>query len=312
MKLTNDGLTLWYGTPDAPAPFDDEVVPRQGTSVVVGVQPPNPTNAVLLRFRVDGGAVQTAPGREIRNDYDRKVQYFSAAFPPFPTGDLVEYSPMLTCAGRQVPPAHLADRFRSKFQLEPRDAPAPGQARPPTPTRAAPARAAARPSASNGQRHFGAGMEFVATVSLRFEPLQFIGENSWGMRVNLVICDATVVGKDFKGKMLEASADNMLVRRDGMGVVRMRAAIAIDDGAMLDVESGGYVDFGADGYRRAVSHALPDRSPVVVSPLIWTRHPKYAWLSRLQCIGVGETHLDACQARYDIYAATPQGVSAIA
>ena len=82
------------------------------------------------------------------------------------------------------------------------------------------------------------------------------------------------------------------------------------DGALLDVESGGYVDFGPDGYRRAVAHDLPDRSPLVVSPLLATRHAKYKWLSRIQCVGVGQTHLDAGQASYYVYAASPRNVSA--
>jgi hypothetical protein len=85
----------------------------------------------------------------------------------------------------------------------------------------------------------------------------------------------------------------------------MRAVIATDDGAMLDVESGGYVDFGADGYGRAVSHDLPDRSPIVISPLISTRHPRFSWLGRLQCVGVGQTHLNAGYSRYDVYAVQP-------
>jgi hypothetical protein len=287
VELTNEGLSLWYGTPDAPAPFDDEVMPRRGASLVLGVQPPNPTNAVLVRYRVNGGPVQTVPGREVGNDYDRGVQYFVVAFPAFPTGDLVEYSPLLTCAGRQVPPAHLADRFRSKFRLE-----AP-EARPALPVRAA---------TPDRQRHFDTALDFVGTVALQFDSPQFIGETPWGLRVNLVVREGTVAGNGLNGTLLEASSDNMLVRRDGMGVVRMRAAVATDDGAILDIESGGYVDFGADGYRRAVAHALPDRSPVVVSPLFSTRHPKYSWLGRLQCVGVGRTHLDAGQASYDVYA----------
>jgi hypothetical protein len=116
------------------------------------------------------------------------------------------------------------------------------------------------------------------------------------------------VGEGFTGSVKESSSDHLIVRRDGMGVVRIRAAFAMDDGGQLDVESGGYVDFGPDGYRRALAHDLPDRSPLVVSPLITTRHPRYAWLSRIQCIGVGHTHLDAGQASYRVYAVTPRNL----
>lgn len=118
MKLEHEGLTLWFGTPDAPAPFEGEVLPRDGVSLVVGVHPANPTNTVLVRFRRDGGFTETVPGREIRTDYARSYQYFSVAFPRLTRGDLIEYVPVLSCAGRQAPAPHRVDRFRSFFRLE--------------------------------------------------------------------------------------------------------------------------------------------------------------------------------------------------
>ena len=45
VQLAHDGLELWYGTPDAPAP-DGPTEDRQGVSVTVGVRPANPSNAV--------------------------------------------------------------------------------------------------------------------------------------------------------------------------------------------------------------------------------------------------------------------------
>jgi hypothetical protein len=51
---------------------------------------------------------------------------------------------------------------------------------------------------------------------------------------------------------------------------------------------------------------LPDRSPLVINPLISTRHPKYAWLSRVQCVGVGETHLAVGEASYHVYSTAVQ------
>jgi hypothetical protein len=258
------------------------------------VSPANPTNAVLVRYRVDGGIVQCAPGREIRVDYDRNSQYFAVTFPAFPTGDVVEYSPTLSCGGRQVPPAHVANRFPSRFRL------AAGEM---APTKVV------RHSNTNLQR-YGAALNFVANVQVQFDPPQFIGETPAGMRVNFFVREGSVEGDGVRGKVMQASSDHMIVRRDGMGIVRIRAAFALDDGAILDVESGGYVDFGADGYRRAVAHDLPDRSALVVSPLISTRHPKYKWLGRIQCIGVGQTHLDAGQAGYEVYAATPRSGTA--
>ncbi len=126
------------------------------------------------------------------------------------------------------------------------------------------------------------------------------------MRVDFIVKDGTVVGDAIRGKVTDGSSDHLIVRPDGMGVIRIRAAFALEDGGVLDVESGGYVDFGTDGYQRARAHNLPDCSPLVVSPLISTRHPKYRWLSRVQCIGVGQTHLDVGQASYHVYAVKPR------
>lgn len=119
MIATSDGLTIWYGTPEAPSPFDGEVVPRAGVSLVIGVHPASAANTVRVVYRVDRGFAQTLPGRELRTDYDRASQYFAVTFPRFVTGSRVDYSAILSCAGRQVPAPHLATRLRSYFLLEP-------------------------------------------------------------------------------------------------------------------------------------------------------------------------------------------------
>jgi hypothetical protein len=294
LNLTNDGLSLWYGTPDAQAPGDDGIVPRTGASLIVGARPASSTNSITVHYRVDGGHTKMVPGRALPTDYERQIQYFAVAFPPFHTGDLVEYTPILSCAGRQVPAPHIANRFLSQFRL------APKEALPPAPQ-------AARVAQPRGQR-YEPGLDFVASVHVEFDPPQFIGDTPTGMRVNFFVREGTVEGDGFHGKVVEYSSDHLIVRRDGMGVVRIRAAFQTQDGALLDVESGGYVDFGPAGYRMALAHHLPDRCPLVVNPLITTRHPKYKWLGGIQCIGVGETHLDANQACYHVYAATARNV----
>jgi Protein of unknown function (DUF3237) len=292
VNFSNDGLSLWYGTPDAPAPGDDGIVPRGGgTSLIVGVHPASPSNSIVVRYRVDGGAVRTVPGRELRTDYDRRAQYFAIAFPPIPTGEVVEFSVVLGCAGRQAPPPHVASRFPSRFRLGAEQRPAARATRP--------ARAAA------SQPRFDANLRFVLAVTLNFESPQFIGETAAGVRVNFFVRDGTAVGDGVAGRVLDGTSDHLVVRRDGIGVIHILGAIAMDDGGVLDIASSGYVDLGADGYRLALARNLPDRLPLVINPLLSTRHPRYRWLSRVQCVGVGQTHLNAAQASYSIYAATP-------
>lgn len=289
MNFSNDGLTLWYGTPDAPAPGDAGPVPRRGVSLTVGVHPANPSNTVLVTYRVDGGLARTVPGSLLRTDYERKNQYFIVRFPDLPSGTQVAYSVVAGCAGRQVPAHAVASQFPSSFTLAPA-APAP------------PAPPAAQPPA---ERRFKLDMRFVATVSVRFDDPQFVTDTADGMRVNFFVKEGSVRGDDVSGQVVPASSDHLLIRPDGIGVIRIDAAFVMEGGGVLDIQSGGYVDFGRSAYEAARRHKLPDRNPLVVTPLIATRHPRYRWLSRVQCIGVGETHLDDGKASYHVYAVVP-------
>jgi hypothetical protein len=299
VNFSNDGLTLWYGTPDAPAPGDAGVVPRRGAALIVGVHPASPTHTLVVRYRVDGGAEQTVAGRELRVDHGRQAQYFGVTFPELREGATVEYVPVFGSLGRQVPSVTSASRFPSKFQLGPRAATAAEPSRP----------AVVAPIFAGGDtRRFTASLDFVASVAVSFSPPQYVGDTPGGMRVNFVVESGTVEGKGFKGTVLPGSADNLLVRRDGIGQENVHAAFATADGARLDVEAGGYVDFGADGYRRALAQDLPDRAPIVITPLISTRHPRYRGLGRVQCVAVGYTNLAANRARYCVYAATSRAV----
>jgi hypothetical protein len=123
MRLSHDGLTLWFSTPDAPAPVDDEVVPRAGVSLVIGAHPYNPTSSISVRYRIDAGLAHTVPGHEIRIDHAGDIQYFAVTFPRFVTGSFVEYAPTLVCGGRQVPAAQRGERYLARFRLEPAHTP---------------------------------------------------------------------------------------------------------------------------------------------------------------------------------------------
>jgi hypothetical protein len=286
VKLSRDGLTLWYGTPDAPAP-QDEIVSRNGASLVVGVHPPNPTNAVQVRYRVDKGVAQVAPGRELRTDYEREAQYFHVAFPNFPTGKVVEYCPIFSCGGRQVPAPPATDRFPSKFFL------AANETRPTETT--------ARRSSPLGQQ-VAPEVEFLAGITVQVDKPLVVGETPEGVRIDFFVLDGTVVGPKFNGRVLPRSSDHLFVRPDGIGVIRVRAVIVLDDGAMLEIEDTGSVDFGADGYQRALANNLPSHSDLVICPRVLTGHPKYLWLNRIQFLGVGRTSLDQLSLHYDLHA----------
>ncbi len=144
-------------------------------------------------------------------------------------------------------------------------------------------------------------LEFLAGVTVRIDEPVFIGDTPEGVRIDFFALDGTVLGPRLSGRVLPRSSDHMFVRPDGIGVLRIRAIIALNDGAMLEVEEIGSVDLGADGYQRALARNLPFHSEIVVCPRILTGHPKYLWLNRLQCLGVGSTSLDQLSFHYDLF-----------
>lgn len=286
MKFSGEGLSLWYGTPDAPAPLDD-IVSRAEATVVVGVHPANPTNSVHVRYRVDGGIVQSAPGRELRTDYAKETQYYLVTFPPLVTGDVVEYCPVFKSAGRQVPSSAIAERFPSKFLLAPKEAP-----------RSEPK---ATPSHLRSQK-LASELEFITHITIRVDEPLLIGATPEGVRIDFFALGGDVVGPKLNGHVVARSSDHLFVRPDGIGVIRVRAIVETTDGALLEAEYTGSLDFGVDGYERAVANNLPNQTDLVIAPRFLTAHPKYQWLNRVQCLGVGRTHLDKFTVEYDLFA----------
>src|SRR5215218_4016422 len=100
MRFEHDGMSLWYGTPDAPAP-GDAVPAGAEIAITVGVRPADASNKIEVLYRMNHGPEQRAGARWLRSD--RTAQYFEARLGPFRAGDQVEYAIICVCAGRTVP-----------------------------------------------------------------------------------------------------------------------------------------------------------------------------------------------------------------
>jgi hypothetical protein len=117
MRFEYEGMSLWYGTPDAPAP-SDAVVAGTPVSITIGVQPIDASNRVEVRFRLTGEAQETVVGaRWLRNDLFKKAQYFVAGLPAFRSGDSVEYIVICGCVGGQIPPPQDARKSVAAFRV---------------------------------------------------------------------------------------------------------------------------------------------------------------------------------------------------
>ena len=115
MKFEHDGLQLWYGTPDAPAP-GEPIEADRAIKITVAAFPADASNHVEVIYRINGGSTRRQTTTWWRNDSSGN-QYFNARLGPFRLGDLVEYVATCHCAGRQVPSREEVSRLPSSFYV---------------------------------------------------------------------------------------------------------------------------------------------------------------------------------------------------
>lgn len=82
----------------------------------------------------------------------------------------------------------------------------------------------------------------------------------------------------------------------------MRATFESHDGALIEATYSGVADLGEDGYQKFLKQELPRTLQLRIVPRYCTAHPGYQWLSRVQCVGIGEVDMEQLKVRYDVYA----------
>jgi len=277
MESSNDGLTLWYDTPDAPV---------EGGCITVGVRPASPSNSVSLRYRVDGGFVRSAPAVALSLPSPKGEQYFRAPLPDAPEGALVEVLPVLACGGRQVPgPAAEPSWLRYRQST-------------------APSREEA-PAAPTAGPRFTHNLEFLGTVSVHLgKPPEDLGVLQEGLRRTFYILSGSCVGPRLNATIRPVGADWMVIQRDGVAIPNVRTTWETPEGALLYGEYSGVFDLGEQGYENALRNQFPTLPVVQLAPRFSTSHPRYLWLNRLQCVGIGQVDMDRLLVQYDLHAVT--------
>jgi Tc toxin complex TcA C-terminal TcB-binding domain/ABC toxin N-terminal region/Neuraminidase-like domain len=121
MRFEHDGMTLWYGTLDTPAPDGDVRVDGEGdqaiVTVTIAIQPPSATNSIGVCYRVNEGPSQISAAAFLRHDVVGQSQYFSATLTAFKVGDNVDYIVICRRPGRQVPSAEQAKQCSTSFRI---------------------------------------------------------------------------------------------------------------------------------------------------------------------------------------------------
>ncbi|MGH8443693.1 MAG: DUF3237 domain-containing protein [Solimonas sp.] len=142
---------------------------------------------------------------------------------------------------------------------------------------------------------------FTMHASLQAPP-EVIGPVPEGIRITFYVTGGRVEGARLKGTLRAAGGDWFTLRRDGVGVLDVRATIETDDGALIQADYSGLGDGGENAYDDFLAGRLPLRLALRTGPRLRSAHPDYQWLHRLYCVGVGEVDLQTFEVRYDIYA----------
>jgi hemoglobin len=149
-------------------------------------------------------------------------------------------------------------------------------------------------------------LRFAATVALSLESAQLIGKTPDGVRLELRV-HGEVAGPLLNGTFPSLGA-HMLVDETGIGTLEVRAPIVLNDGAVLEIEATVRYDFGPDGYRKAADNDLPD-SVVAGGLRFLTGHPRYLWVNRALCLGVGALYSREKRIAYDLFVISSKPLS---
>lgn len=133
-------------------------------------------------------------------------------------------------------------------------------------------------------------------------PPEIIGETPEGLRVNFYVTGGEITGNRLNGKVLPVGGDWLTIRRDGVGILDVRATLEMDDGALIYLAYTGILEIGEDGYQRFLEGELPKAPTIRGAPRFLTSHPDYLWLNRLQCVNIGEANLEDYVVNYDLFA----------
>lgn len=140
---------------------------------------------------------------------------------------------------------------------------------------------------------------YTATVQV---PLEVLGPVPDGVRVNGYITGGEAHGPRLKAELLPVGGDWLLLRRDGVAILDVRATFKTDDDALIYAVYGGVMDMGPDAYDNFLNGILPEKASIRAVPRFQTSHPGYLWINRLQCLNVGDVDLTTGVVRYDVYA----------
>jgi hypothetical protein len=146
-------------------------------------------------------------------------------------------------------------------------------------------------------------LEHIMSYTATLAAPEIIGPLAEGVRVNFYVTGGEVTGPKISGKILPVGGDWLTIRRDGVGLLDVRATLQTHDGALIYTAYNGTLDLGEDGYEKFLQgNPPPSGTPLYISPRLYSAHPDYAWVNRLHCLGIGKAFVERAEVAYDVYA----------
>jgi hypothetical protein len=112
----------------------------------------------------------------------------------------------------------------------------------------------------------------------------------------------TLDGPALHIRVIAGGEHQTVVRADGIGILIVSVTVETHDHVPIVVRYAAMVDFGEDWSVWLPLREWPAVAARALADCLLTADPRYRWLNRLHCLGVGEARLSEYFYTYDIYA----------
>ncbi len=131
-------------------------------------------------------------------------------------------------------------------------------------------------------------VEYLFTMTANLARASLIDGGPQGARIIFPVLSGTFEGPRLKGTIEAPGGDWLTRRADGSGRLDVRVTLKTEDGALILMTYNG------------ISTTSEGRTSIRTAPLFETGDERYAWLNRVQAVGIGSGAAGAVT--YDVYA----------
>ncbi|MBD3649311.1 MAG: DUF3237 domain-containing protein [Pseudomonadales bacterium] len=130
--------------------------------------------------------------------------------------------------------------------------------------------------------------EHLFDMVVHLEQPMEVGNIPKGNRQILIGKGGEFNGKRLRGEILPHGADWYLTRPDGVGELDVRVTLRTDDGALIYMQSDGFLRYSMDVAKRLLSGvAEPHEYYLREKTSFETAAEKYGWLNSIVAVGTG-------------------------